>query len=189
MSKWKTALRALSQKSPSKDIAQTILNTMRSEADDRTTAIVAAAFVEVSLVGPIAQITGISGQKAITELFWDRESLFATFSRKIEGATLLRVIGAETASNLEVIRHVRNAFAHSLSDVSFTTPEVERACARLTLSSKADFFVAQEQKRKTRYRYCYACDGVFRPLLNYVAAPFVTGTPRPAGLPSRPVLP
>ncbi len=92
--KWKSDLRKVARRAPSKDVLQTILNIMRSEADDRATAILAATLAEVSLIGPIAQITGQHAN--IEELFWSRDALFSTFARRVEGATLLRVVGPKT---------------------------------------------------------------------------------------------
>jgi hypothetical protein len=58
--------------------------------------------------------------------------LSISFAYKISKAEGLGLIGSQTTSNLEVIRLVRNAFAHSLSEIEFTTPEVERACSLLS---------------------------------------------------------
>jgi hypothetical protein len=186
MSDWRSDLKMLQRRPPSKNIMQTIINVMSSDTDDRAAAILAGSLVEVSLVGPIALIT--RRQEHIEQDFWRTGAPHRWFANKIIKAASLGIIGPQTTSNLEVIRLVRNAFAHSLSEIEFTTPEVERACSQLTLSRNAEFFVTGEPTRKARYRYCYACDAVFRGLLAYVLLPWVAGSGWPEP-PTQPILP
>jgi hypothetical protein len=54
-----------------------------------------------------------------------------TFDRKVRVAHAIGMITDETRSTLDVIRSVRNAFAHSLIPISFSTPEVADACSLL----------------------------------------------------------
>jgi hypothetical protein len=131
MSDWQSDLKMLQRKPPSKNILQTITNVMAGDTDDRATAILAAALVETSLIGPIAIISG--NEAEIERHFWKRSGRWSTFDRRIKEAANLGIIGPQTTSNLDIIRGVRNAFAHSLSEVHFTTPEVERACSLLKL--------------------------------------------------------
>jgi len=123
----------------------------------------------------------------VNELFWNQNAKYGTFYKRIFKAAELGLIGLDTESNLEVIRNVRNVFAHSMIDLTFATPEISAACDRLTISNDAQFFIDQENERKTRYRYCYACDAVFRGLLAYASAQWLTFGP--AQKPSQPILP
>jgi hypothetical protein len=190
MPKWKDALYNLSKKPPTKGIMNSIIDKMQSNYDDRTTAILVATLVEKSLIGPAAQALRIVSQEEIKKHFWASEALFPDFGAKIKIVRLLGLIGPKTTANLEVIRLVRNAFAHSMADIYFTTHEVETACAQLTLSDNAAIFVEkQTSKFKSRHRFCHACDEIFRGMINYVGGPFATGAPRPAGLPPHPILP
>jgi hypothetical protein len=85
-------------------------------------------------------------------------------------------IGVRTKSNLDVIRTVRNAFAHSMIEVTFTILPVATACGMLALSEDAKFFVEQETERKSRWQYCYACDAIFRVLLEHADRVFAERT-------------
>jgi hypothetical protein len=186
MSDWKDDLGKLKRRPPSQNILQTILNVMASNADDRSVAILAGSLVEVSLIGPIA--LSIQRPANIEEDFWHDRAPYRTFNNKIVKAKSLEITGPQATANLEVIRLVRNTFAHSLSDLEFAMPEIARACARLILSNNAEFFVSQETIRAARYRYCRACDVVFRVMFNFVALQWITGSGLP-GRPSQPLLP
>ena len=56
-----------------------------------------------------------------------------TFDRKVRVAHAIGMITDETRLTLDVIRSVRNAFAHSLIPISFNTPQVADACSLLNV--------------------------------------------------------
>src|SRR5580700_8908070 len=122
---------------------------MVGPSDDRTTALLTAALAETSLIRPIAVAA--------------RSPISSDFAAKIKKAFTHSIIGPDTKKNLEVIKEIRNFFAHSLSEIEFTTLEVERACAMLTPPANKAFYVdpAEEPQREARYRYCIACDALF----------------------------
>jgi hypothetical protein len=64
---------------------------------------------------------------------FEQDGVFATFSRKIDAASILRITGPTTNRNLTIIRHIRNAFAHAKRPIDFDTKEVAVLCADLTL--------------------------------------------------------
>jgi len=177
---WKSALRMLIRRAPSEQVVNTIIEDMRSNSSDRAAALLAAALADTALVGAIAYASQLD-QSEINRLFWKRGGKFATFDSRIKRAAQLGVIGPKTVENLDVIRVVRNVFAHAMSPVEFTTPEIETACARLSVSDNAAFFVDREPQRKARYRYCYACDDVFRSILGTITANWIVGLPPTPG--------
>jgi hypothetical protein len=69
----------------------------------------------------------------------DRKRLFegdgavSTFSSKIILAYALKLIGRITKSDLDLIRFLRNEFAHSRMPFDFKTPEVRAVCDRLKI--------------------------------------------------------
>jgi hypothetical protein len=69
----------------------------------------------------------------------DRRQLFefegalGTFSSKIVVAYALRLIGPVTRADLDLIRFLRNEFAHSRIPFGFTTPEVRAVCDRFKI--------------------------------------------------------
>ena len=81
----------------------------------------------------------------------------ATFERKIRKGYALGLFGDETKNNLDLIRWIRNAFAHSPSPVRFSTAEIESACALLKLPAPVG--KADDQGEATgRHRFRLACE-------------------------------
>ena len=185
MSDWQSDLKMLQRRPPSKNIMQTIINVMSSDTDDRATAILVATLPEVSLIGPIAYST--RREAMIEEGFWCDRAPYRHFNNRISKAASVGLIGSKTTSNLDIIRRVRNAFAHSLSEIEFTTPEVERACSLLK-PIRPELLATPEPTRQARYHYCYACHEVFQAMITYVGVPWATGTGW-SGRPAQPVLP
>jgi hypothetical protein len=188
MADWKDDLDKLKQRPPSKNVAKTIINVMVGPSDDRTTALLAAALVEASLIRPIAVAARSPNAQ---EVRVSRTLLSSDFAAKIKKAFAHGLIGPATKKNLEVIKDVRNAFAHSFSEIEFTTPEVERACVMLTPPHDKAVYIdpAKNSKREVRYRYCIACDSVFQAMLHYVGVSWATGSGWPSGPPAQPLLP
>jgi hypothetical protein len=55
------------------------------------------------------------------------------FDRKVRVAHAIGMITDETRLTLDVIRRIRNAFAHALIPISFNTPQVTNACSLLKI--------------------------------------------------------
>ena len=56
-----------------------------------------------------------------------------TFDKKVRMAVALQLIGPETENNLQVVKQVRNAFAHSNIPITFKTTEIANLCRFLVL--------------------------------------------------------
>jgi hypothetical protein len=65
--------------------------------------------------------------------FFRSDAPFATFAAKTRLGFLLGLYNSVVRSDLETIRELRNAFAHSTSHIDFKTIAVEAVCARLAL--------------------------------------------------------
>jgi hypothetical protein len=80
-----------------------------------------------------------------------------TFDRKVRVAHAIGMITDETRLTLDVVRSVRNAFAHSLIPISFNTPPVADACSLLkvpeilppTVSPTSDFTARRDAFAET----------------------------------------
>jgi hypothetical protein len=171
---WASALRRLTREAPSGSIQQAVLDAMRSNMTDRAVALVSAAFVDTMLAGAIIRVLN-PNQKGIRELFWSPNGPFSSFDQRIVGVSAINLIGGVTRKNLDVIKNIRNVFAHAMADVEFSSPAISRACDRLQLSSNAQFFVDQEQNCKNKYKYCYACNTIFKVLFSDFGGAWLTG--------------
>jgi hypothetical protein len=171
---WKTALRELTRKPPGERAKSAVLDCMRGTDTDRAAALIIGSLVETSLSAAIVYALG-------------RHDKSQTFASRIRAARTLNLIGTETFENQEVIREVRNTFAHAMSAIQFDTPEVTNACNRLIISENYRHFVRAETQRRARFQYGYSSQTIFLTNLNFA---FTRSTLDPRRTPpSTPILP
>lgn len=60
------------------------------------------------------------------------------FSSKIKMGFALGLYGPQTKADLDAIREVRNAFAHTMEPIDFDTPEVVNVCNRIVILDLSD---------------------------------------------------
>ncbi|CAN7407176.1 hypothetical protein HCG53_13695 [Pseudomonas brassicacearum] len=105
---------------------------MRSETktlineSDRGCVIIAAVILEKRLVDDISAIFAKNelSNRYMSHIF-DGNGALGNFSSKILVAKGMGLISGEVMHDLMVIRKMRNEFAHSLTDVSFSDPKVK----------------------------------------------------------------
>lgn len=100
-------------------------------AEDRAVGVIEATKVEDSLVSAIRRKFVELIPSEDDELFSGTAPI-STFSAKIKICYAMGIIGKNTRRDLEIIRHIRNAFAHSAKPLWFSTPEISKACDMLT---------------------------------------------------------
>jgi DNA-binding MltR family transcriptional regulator len=71
----------------------------------------------------------------VASLF-DNDAPLASFSARINMAFALNVVGEKTRADLNCIRDIRNAFAHSRVSLTFEMREVADACRTLTAPTR-----------------------------------------------------
>jgi hypothetical protein len=191
MSSWEERLQRLFGETPRgisfRTVKHTILNTMEGSSDDRSVALVSTALAETSLILGIAAVLQPRELKAVEALFWAKKAKYPTFYSRIEKAHDLNLIGPQTKRNLNVIRQVRNVFAHAMIDVTFDTPEISEACAQIILAESSQLSVTEESHRQTRFRFCYGCHDVFQVLISWTG--YLLFAAMPKRKPDRPLLP
>lgn len=120
---------------------------------DRGAAIVGAAWVEEELYAAAKSFLE-QDNKAWDRLF-RKSGPLSSFSAKIDLARLLGIISAVIASDLHIIRDVRNEFAHSVLDrnnlaPSFSAPHIKDKCLALRC-------VEHEKHHDPRAAFIRAC--------------------------------
>ena len=105
------------------------------KVEDRAAAIIANTQVEDALEDAIASKLVPLNATEYSDLFTGAQPL-ASFGAKTKFAFALGIIGKQTRSELDTIRWIRNAFAHSRKPLWFDTKEVAAACERLTLPER-----------------------------------------------------
>ena len=120
----------------------------------RATAITAAAYVERTLEEYIASNLVNNDEKTRKCLFVG-DSPLASFSAKIRLAYAMGLISQAIRDDLDTVREIRNAFAHSIRHADFANPEVVIVCKRLRLIPE-DVKIADIGSKEQR-DFCILC--------------------------------
>ncbi|HKT14829.1 MAG TPA: hypothetical protein VJR87_05425 [Allosphingosinicella sp.] len=118
------ALRRLTKKFPPPNEVRTILDSLKKEGD-RSVAIVASALLESTLEKFLIAHIRHRDSKLIGQLFENRGPL-SDFNGKILIGVAFGVFSPAQGDHFQIIRHVRNAFAHSRVPISFETPQINK---------------------------------------------------------------
>jgi len=109
---------------------------IRSEKNDRGAAILAATNVEIAL--RYALVRRLTVKEDQHGLFFGSGSPLSTFDQKIRIAYALEIFGQKTKINLDLVREIRNAFAHAHIPITFETDQVKDVCKLKSLASSAE---------------------------------------------------
>lgn len=101
-----------------------------STESDRGCALFSAAYLDVSL-GELLRCCMVQNKKVDEELFKGQAPL-STFSARIKMAYFLGLISQSERTDLEIIRNVRNEFAHHPEYIDFEVQSIRDRCGNLT---------------------------------------------------------
>jgi len=121
----RSALRSLSKTSLSFDEFIEYQKQVGSEHNDRGACLLMAANVEIALDAAIFHI--LKWDSSTREQLVSPEGPLGTFSQKIHLGRALGIYGEQTYYNLDMVRHIRNVFAHAHRPITFETKEVKEA--------------------------------------------------------------
>jgi hypothetical protein len=100
---------------------------------DRACGILLGAMVETALEGAIASVLRPDLPTDMAERLFEGEGIMSTFSAKINLGFALSIFGTTAKHDLELIKLMRNAFAHCRLPLTFQTPEVRAVCENLQI--------------------------------------------------------
>lgn len=120
---------------------------------DRGAAIIGAAWIEEELSAAIESF--VEKDKSAWNRLFGKSGPLSSFAAKIDLARLLGMVSNVVASDLHIIRTVRNEFAHSILDknqsiLSFNTPHIKDKCLAIVS-------VEHEEHREPRTAFIRAC--------------------------------
>lgn len=121
----KSALRKLSYKEATIEDVEEFQRQVTHETNDRGACILMATNVELALNSAIFRV--LEWNEETRGQLTSAEGPAATFAQKVHLGRALRIYGPDTQHNLDYIRLIRNAFAHSHAPISFDTKEVRDA--------------------------------------------------------------
>lgn len=110
---------------PDADTLRNAINRFTRQGD-RGTALIAAAWLDDALAALIR--AQFRPDKSVTDDFMRSDGPLGSFSARIKVAYLLDLIGPSMRFDLDLIRAIRNQFAHSRSEIRFSTASVRDRC-------------------------------------------------------------
>ncbi len=119
---------------------------------DRGMAILASSYVEIYLGKYLKSF--MTDTADIDELF-NRDGPFATFSQRIKAAYALGYIDKITKNNLELIREIRNGFAHNFKIKSFDNSRITSLCNKLSTAHFRGITTTNKKYIQFRHRDHY----------------------------------
>lgn len=151
--KKKDQLRRLTRDPPSFDALNEAHNEIHLGSDRAAAILVAAAlepYLECLILGHLPNLDeGTSA--ALTR----EGGALATFSNKIYLAYAMGLIDEITRDDLNIIRDIRNTFAHAMGHVSFANPEIQQECNKLKTDAvyKKPYLGSDQSAPPERQRY------------------------------------
>jgi len=117
---------------------------------DRAAAILVGSYLEI-LLGKLLRTKFI--QNPVVEDLFKGTGALATFSSRIVLCYALGYIEDNTYRDLNLVRRIRNHFAHNIENASFDDPEVRSRCAKFslvkhTLKSGQEEYLPQDARSK-----------------------------------------
>jgi hypothetical protein len=164
------SLKLLSRKAPSglEFIGAMVGGADQKEQGDRALVIMSGALVDWNLEAAISSRLAPREESEDKELFQQNGPL-ATMSARIKVAYALGVIDSGFRDELDHVREIRNAFAHTLTSISFTTSEVINVCNRLWIADR--LAPNDENFTDARKRYTLSVGVISIVLSNYSEQP------------------
>jgi DNA-binding MltR family transcriptional regulator len=149
-----TRLKKFAREVPDERETHTILRELeraeRDHSSDRTAAILGGTIVDNALrVALLARFR--PDEKDHADLFEGEIGPLSTFAARINVAYALRIFGRKTLSDLQCIKAIRNAFAHSLMTMDFTTQQIVTVCEALTSYKRLTLAEKQANTPKEKY--------------------------------------
>jgi DNA-binding MltR family transcriptional regulator len=136
-------------------LATPIVDELLVELDgqsDRAAVILAASIIDNALVYRISVALPTKPNDKEFESIFRFEGPLGTFSSRIELAYLFGLIDSKTRSQLDDLREMRNACAHSPVPISFATLELANVAKRVT--KPANLMPVEEMKNARDIRKC-----------------------------------
>lgn len=103
---------------------------------DRSKVIVGAAIID-ELMERLLRKTLVQNSKLFEQAFESSNGFLGTFSSKIKACFLLGLISKELLDDIEIIRKIRNHFAHKIMNCSFDNEEIRNICQNFNLVKAA----------------------------------------------------
>ena len=124
---------------------------------DRAAIVIAGSIVEDALRSMLEAHMRVTQTKTEENEIWGSQGVLGTFSAKIRLAYALRLLDAGARKQLDVLREMRNACAHSQMPIDFDTPQLREVCSGFLQASRAKKRVLPETNKGFRSAFESEC--------------------------------
>jgi hypothetical protein len=133
---------------------------------DRTATIVATTFLEHALKNALLKhFPNDISESDSKSIFEGDASPLGTFAARITTAKVLNIITQEQREDLDTIRNIRNAFAHSMTHISFEDQAIKELC--LTIKATSEYWMLELPQFGGRMMFITAVGPLFFHLITY----------------------
>jgi len=147
-------LRTITRADPRFEHIEALERELYASPSDRATVVMFGSFLETHLERFLASKMRDSLNSDDRQRLFEGNGVLATFSSKILLAFAMKLMGPITRHDLDLIRHLRNGFAHSRMPFGFDAPEVRAVCDQLRIVDCAGSNIPQgylQRVDRTRY--------------------------------------
>jgi DNA-binding MltR family transcriptional regulator len=133
----------------------------RDPKNDRSLALITGTVVEQGLEHALLAFfspgTGDAEINARDVLFDGEAPVLGDFSAKVKVAKVAGIIGPRASGDLQLIRAIRNAFAHNRKMLSFDTPEIVGVCEELVCPIYWNAIMEGQIAQDAREKFIQTC--------------------------------
>lgn len=162
-------LRALSRTDPDITHIEAIEQELYG-ASDRATVVMLGSMVEMSLRRLLTKLLRKDLNSTDQRRVFEFEGALGSFASKIVMAYALNLIGPITRSDLDLIRVLRNEFAHSRMSFGFITPEVKAVCDRLKMPDLPESYIPHGYLNRVPHEELAAASDKSHPKTRFISA-------------------
>lgn len=151
------SLKKLAAEIPDDEIVRKLLQSLEPKDNayaDHAIALIGASIVDKALEVAIrSRMVKLDDDEHKRIFSFDHRGPLADLSSRIKIAFALGVYGPRTRADLEHVRDIRNAFAHSISLIRFDAPEVAGICKLLHTPETTTILTSVADRGTPRGRY------------------------------------
>jgi DNA-binding MltR family transcriptional regulator len=111
---------------------------------DRVCALIAGAAASELMKHIIAKSLKRIDEKLENELFYDPGAALGSFSSRIKLAYAMGLIDQERMESAQIIKKIRNVFAHTSNNLAFDTPEIADQCGKLNAAAEFPTYLPRD---------------------------------------------
>jgi hypothetical protein len=154
----KKSLFELACEVPTDEEQAALLNALENSKQPLVTAILGAVLIEHELETLLRRRFHRQGEDTWADLISDRGPL-GTFSQKITAGHAFGIYDKEMRGNLDIVRHIRNAFAHSKKLIDFSHELVRKELKKMAFSKSGtrELFARLEKTESPETVYSALC--------------------------------